>query len=51
MESTEVKVKEILGWFLYQNDIKKVESEDGKIKVYAIKNEHLNLVRIDIKRK
>ena len=50
MESTEQQVKEILGWFLYQDNIQKVESEDGKIKIYAIKNEHLNLVRVDIKK-
>jgi len=48
MESTEVKVKEILSWFLYQNDIAKAESEDGEIKVYKVGD---NLVRVDIKRK
>jgi len=46
MESTEQQVKEILGWFLYQNLITKVESDDGEIKVYRVGN---NLIRVDIK--
>ena len=47
MESTEQAVKEILNWFLYQNDIVKAESADGLIKVYKVGD---NLVRVDIRK-
>ena len=43
----EEKIKEILGWFLYQKSVSKMETEDGIIKVYKVGN---NLIRIDIKK-
>lgn len=46
MESTEEQVKEILSWFLYQVNIKKVTTENDLIKVYQVGDD---LVRIDIK--
>ena len=46
MESTEQKVKEILEWFLYQDDFPDGEYENGKIKVYKVGDD---LVRVDIK--
>jgi len=46
MESIEEQVKEILSWFLYQVNIKKVITEDKLIKVYQVEDD---LVRVDIK--
>lgn len=46
MESIEEQVKEILEWFLYQDNTRRADSNNGLIKVYKIGD---NLVRIDIK--
>lgn len=46
MESTEEQIKEILSWFLYQVNIKKVETENKEIKIYQVRDD---LVRVDIK--
>lgn len=43
---TEYKIMEILGWFLYQDDVRKAETDNGLIKVYKVGD---NLIRIDIK--
>jgi len=46
MESTEQMVKELLEIFLYQNNVDKMVSKDGLIKVYKV---NPNIVRVDIK--
>ena len=46
MENVKQKVKEILNWFLYQDNVRKAESDDGLVKVYRVGD---NLVRVDIK--
>ena len=46
MESIEQLVKELLEYFLHQNIVKKIESEDGEILIYKVGD---NLVRVDIK--
>jgi len=45
MVRTEVKMMEILSWFLYQDDVRKAETEDGLIKIYEVGD---NLIRVDI---
>ncbi len=42
----ETQVKEILEWFLYQNRVRRVDTDGGEITVYRIGD---NLVRVDIK--
>lgn len=42
----EIEVKELLGYFLYESNVSKIESKNGKIKIYRVGD---NLVRIDIK--
>ena len=46
MNSIEEQVKEILEWFLYQDNVKRTDSNNGLIKVYKIGD---NLVRVDIR--
>lgn len=46
MESTEQLVKELLEYFLYQDTVRKIESDDKKILIYKVGD---NLIRIDIK--
>lgn len=43
----EIEVKELLRYFLYESNVSKIESKDGKVKIYRVGDE---LVRIDIKR-
>jgi len=43
---TEYKIMEILSWFLYQDGVRKAETDNGLIKVYKVGD---NLIRIDIK--
>ena len=46
MESTEKLVKELLEYFLHQDTVRKIESDDKKILIYKVGD---NLVRVDIK--
>jgi len=46
MESTEQMVKELLGLFLYQKAVNRMDSKDKLIKVYRV---NPNIVRVDIK--
>jgi len=46
MEDTGQILKELLGVFLKQNTIDKMESRNGLIKIYRVGN---SMVRIDIK--
>lgn len=46
MESTEQLVKELLEYFLYQDTVRKIESDDKRILIYKVGD---NLVRVDIK--
>lgn len=46
MESIEEMVKKLLGYFLYQETIRKIESDDKRIMIYKVGD---NLVRVDIK--
>lgn len=39
-------IKELLDHFLSQNLVRKIESDDGKVKIYRIGDD---LIRIDIK--
>lgn len=39
-------IKELLDHFLNQNLVRKIESDDGEIKIYKVGD---NLIRIDIK--
>ncbi len=42
----ETQVKEILEWFLYQDKIRRADTDGGEITVYRIGD---GLVRVDIK--
>lgn len=46
MESTEQIVKELLGLFLYQNTVNRMDTKDKLIKVYRV---NPNIVRVDIR--
>lgn len=46
MESIEQMVKELLGLFLYQDTVNRMDSKDRLIKVYWVKP---NIIRVDIK--
>lgn len=46
MESIEQKVRDILKLFLNQDDVNRMDTKDGMIKVYRVGD---NLIRIDIK--
>jgi len=46
MESIEQTVKELLGLFLYQDTVNRMDSKDKLIKVYRV---NPSIVRVDIK--